>query len=355
MQDTDHIYMTRCLQLAQMGRGYVAPNPMVGAVVVHNNRIIGEGFHRQYGQAHAEVNAINSVREKHLLPHSTIYVSLEPCSHYGKTPPCAQLIIDSRIPRVVVATTDPFPEVAGRGITMLKDAGVEVVEGVMRAEADELNKEFLMSQINRRPYVYLKWAQSQDGYIAGVNEKNEIVRTQISSAFTSMLVHKLRAEVASIMVGTDTAVVDNPSLTTRLWYGRNPVRVVIDRKGRIPELNNLLNNAVRTYIFTETVDTQTTIGNTTFVPMSAGGDSLKEVLLALNNLKINSILVEGGRRLLQSFIDAGLWDEAFVETADIMLKKGTSAPVIVGEETIIFRENDRKIEHLKNKIIHNFL
>ena len=240
MVEVENKYMARCISLARNGIGNVAPNPMVGAVIVHQGKIIGEGYHRKYGEAHAEVNAIASVRDESLLKEATIYVSLEPCSHYGKTPPCAELIIKKQIPRVVIGCLDPFPEVSGRGVRMLCEAGVEVVTGVMEEEARELNRVFMTFQEKRRPYIYLKWAQSADGFMDRLRTNNSLPAVVLSSSETLRRVHHLRANVAAIMVGTQTALLDNPSLTVRHWAGKSPVRVVLDRTLRIPPHYHLL-------------------------------------------------------------------------------------------------------------------
>ena len=230
--DMDAVFMRRCLQLASLGRGHVSPNPMVGAVVVHRGQIIGEGYHRCYGQPHAEVNAINSVRDAGLLPECTLYVSLEPCSHYGKTPPCADLIVQKKIPRVVVGCLDPFPKVSGQGVVRLREAGIEVVTGILEEECKALNRTFMTCQIDERPFVTLKWAQSRDGYIDRLRKPGEPA-IRISDDVSSVWVHRLRAEADAILVGTNTAVADNPSLTTRLWYGRSPLRIVLDEHARV--------------------------------------------------------------------------------------------------------------------------
>ncbi|MEG2067157.1 MAG: bifunctional diaminohydroxyphosphoribosylaminopyrimidine deaminase/5-amino-6-(5-phosphoribosylamino)uracil reductase RibD, partial [Tannerellaceae bacterium] len=243
-------YMARCIALARGGAGNVSPNPMVGAVIVHAGRIIGEGFHRKCGEAHAEVNAITSVRDESLLKESTIYVSLEPCSHYGKTPPCAELIIRKGIPRVVVACLDPFPAVSGRGVKMLQDAGVEVVVGVLEEEARQLNVAFITAQTLGRPYIVLKWAQSADGFIDRLRTDASVAPVVLSTPETRRCVHRLRAEMAAIMVGTRTALLDNPSLTVRHWVGKSPMRVVLDRALRIPSHYHLLDGAVPTLVFT---------------------------------------------------------------------------------------------------------
>jgi len=346
---TDENFMRRCLQLARNGRQYVSPNPMVGAVVVHNGKIIGEGFHREYGKAHAEVNAINSVEDKSLLRESTIYVSLEPCSHYGKTPPCSQLIIDHKIPKVVVATLDPFHKVSGRGVKMLENAGVEVKVGILEEEAKELNKEFFTAQIKERPYIYLKWAQTQDGYIDKKRTKEDPIQpTPISNPLTQLLVHKMRSEISGIMIGTNTAVKDNPSLTTRLWYGKNPVRIVLDRNRRIPLKNVVFDEKAETLLFTDNMECEPIQGSNTFISIPFGNETIPVLLKELNKRKINSILVEGGAALLQSFIDSGLWDEAFVEVSDSLFFDGIKAPSMTGMVTSEKNTGGSRALHLVN-------
>ncbi|MFV0468825.1 MAG: bifunctional diaminohydroxyphosphoribosylaminopyrimidine deaminase/5-amino-6-(5-phosphoribosylamino)uracil reductase RibD [Dysgonomonas sp.] len=343
----DEKYMQRCLQLASLGRGYTNPNPMVGAVIVYKDKIIGEGYHRQYGKAHAEVNAINSVRNRNLLKESTIYVSLEPCSHYGKTPPCAKLIVDCRIPRVVIATADPFPQVAGGGIKMLEDAGVEVTIGILEKDAIELNKEFFTRQIKHRPYIYLKWAQSKDGFIDKERKADDQnIPTPISNDFTKMLVHKKRAETAAIMIGTNTAIKDNPSLTNRLWYGKNPLRIILDRQLRIPRSYNVYDNTAPTIIFTELENEARKENNTTLIPIVFDNNLLTNILSELNNFKIDSVLVEGGNQLLNGFIQAGLWDEAFVEIANTEFRIGILAPEIKGHMVSNEIKFDAQLLHL---------
>lgn len=269
-------YMARCIELARGGEGNTAPNPMVGAVIVHKGKIIGEGFHRKCGEAHAEVNAVASVWDEALLRDSTIYVSLEPCSHYGKTPPCAELIIRKGIPRVVVGTLDPFPEVSGRGVRMLREAGIEVVTGVLEEEARALNPAFMTFQIRKRPYVYLKWAQSADGFMDIRREDASVPSVLLSSAETLRRVHRLRSEVAAIMVGTRTALLDNPSLTVRHWAGRSPVRVVLDRTLKLPVGSHLLDGAVPTLVFTA-VEVESR-PNVEYVQIDFGQEVLSQVL-----------------------------------------------------------------------------
>ncbi len=322
-------YMVRCIELAKKGVGNVAPNPMVGAVVVYNGRIIGEGYHRKFGEAHAEVNAIASVRDEALLRDSTIYVSLEPCSHYGKTPPCAELIIKKRIPRVVIGCLDPFPSVSGRGVKMLREAGIEVVTGVLEEEARMLNLAFMTFQIQRRPYIYLKWAQSQNGFMD--LKRNSVMTPPVSfsSSETLRRVHRLRSEVAAIMVGTRTALLDNPSLTVRHWIGESPVRVVLDRKLKLQKGAHLLDGAVQTLVFTEqAVENRP---NVEYIQIDFEQDVLLQVLHCLYNKKLNSLMVEGGALLLRSFLEANLWDEIWVETTPLLLGEGVKAPSFSGK------------------------
>jgi diaminohydroxyphosphoribosylaminopyrimidine deaminase/5-amino-6-(5-phosphoribosylamino)uracil reductase len=340
-------YMARCIELARGGEGNTAPNPMVGAVIVHKGKIIGEGFHRKCGEAHAEVNAVASVRDEALLRDSTIYVSLEPCSHYGKTPPCAELIIRKGIPRVVVGTLDPFPEVSGRGVRMLREAGIEVVTGVLEEEARALNPAFMTFQIRKRPYVYLKWAQSADGFMDIRREDASVPSVLLSSAETLRRVHRLRSEVAAIMVGTRTALLDNPSLTVRHWAGRSPVRVVLDRTLKLPVGSHLLDGAVPTLVFTA-VEVESR-PNVEYVQIDFGQEVLSQVLQYLYEQNLNSLMVEGGAELLESFLDVGLWDEAWVETAPVVLGAGVKAPAVPGVLTGTEQRHGHLLETWKQK------
>lgn len=327
----DAKYMSRCIQLAMKGRGYTSPNPMVGAVVVHDGLVIGEGYHKKYGEVHAEVNAINSVRDKSLLKDSTLYVSLEPCSHYGKTPPCAQLIIDSKIPRVVVGSLDPFPEVAGRGVKMLENAGIITRVGMLRKECEELNKEFITFYTKNRPYIYLKWAQSNDGYMDKKRSKENTKATPISNDFTKILVHKLRAETDAIMVGTNTAILDNPSLTTRHWYGKNPTRFILDRKMRVPENNLIFNSEAHTYIVTEENREYSGMEHVESLCINYDESFLNNLLKIFKEKMLLSVMIEGGAKLLQFMIDNNMWDEAYVEVSSSNFGAGVVAPDIRGE------------------------
>ena len=322
----DERYMMRCLVLAKGGAYAVAPNPMVGAVVVYQDRIIGEGYHRRYGEAHAEVSAIAAVGDEHLLRESTLYVNLEPCSHYGKTPPCAELIIRKGIPRVVVGTFDPFPAVTGRGVQMLREAGVEVVVGVLKKEAMRLNRFFMTAHTKQRPYVILKWAQSVDGFTDRTRTSCLAPPVQFSTPATRRYVHQLRSEVSAIMVGTNTAVLDNPSLTVRHWAGDSPTRIVLDRSLRIPVSHGLFDGTVQTLVFTECLAESR--DNVEYVRIDFSNSVIQQVLYVLFERKLNSLIVEGGTWLQQHFLEAGLVDEIRIETSPMLLNDGVKAPHI---------------------------
>jgi diaminohydroxyphosphoribosylaminopyrimidine deaminase/5-amino-6-(5-phosphoribosylamino)uracil reductase len=333
--------MYRCLELALLGAGHTTPNPMVGSVLVYEDRdtgkerIIGEGYHERYGQAHAEANCIASVKEEDrpLIAQSTLYVSLEPCAHYGKQPPCADLIIGKKIPRVVAGCRDPFPQVNGKGIEKLLAAGVEVRVGVLEAECREVNRRFFTFHTKHRPYIVLKWAQSADGKIAEVGRapksderwRSDGARTFISNEYSNRLVHKWRAEEAAILVGTRTALMDDPALTVRLWEGGNPVRLVIDKELRLPSSLQLFDGKVRTVVFNRLRHEEG--GAVEYYQLGTDSSLVQQVSMALTQLKIQSVLVEGGARLLQSFIDEDYWDEARVITNnELRLPGGLPAP-----------------------------
>lgn len=317
--------MRRCIELARLGTGYVAPNPMVGAVLVYKDRIIGEGYHKKYGEAHAEVNCINSVKEedKPLIAQSTLYVSLEPCAHYGKTPPCADLIVKNKIPEVVIGCRDPFEAVNGKGIETLKVAGVKVISGVLEKECIDLNKRFFIFHTQKRPYIILKWAQSFNGKIAATSND----RTLISNDYSNRLVHKWRSEEAGIMVGTTTALRDNPSLTNRLWKGLHPVRIVLDSELRVPASHKLYDRSVRTIVFN--THKQSEEDNLFFYKLERDHSFIPQILQVLYKLNIQSVLIEGGALLLQSFINEAAWDEARIITnTDMLIPEGINAPVL---------------------------
>jgi len=317
--------MQRCLSLARLGAGNVAPNPMVGAVLVYNNRIIGEGYHKEYGKAHAEVNCINSVSEadKPLIAQSTMYVSLEPCAHHGKTPPCADLIIEKKIAIVIVGCRDSYEEVNGRGIEKLKAAGVNVIVGALEKECLDLNKRFFTFYTKHRPYIILKWAQTKNGKIAN----SDYSKLAISNEQTNRLVHKWRSEEVAIMIGTNTALQDNPSLTTRLVPGNNPIRLVIDMDLKLPTTLNLFDGSVRTIVFNRIKHSDEAV----FYYKIENG--IESILKALYHLRIQSVLIEGGAKLLQSFIDTGNWDEArMITNTELEIENGIAAPILKKEK-----------------------
>jgi diaminohydroxyphosphoribosylaminopyrimidine deaminase/5-amino-6-(5-phosphoribosylamino)uracil reductase len=337
--------MQRCLELARLGSGHVAPNPMVGSVLVFEDRIIGEGYHELYGKAHAEVNCIASVRpeDERFIPLSTIYVSLEPCAHHGKTPPCADLIIAKQIPRVIVGCRDPFPQVNGKGIDKLLAAGIEVTVGVLEKECIDLNKRFFLFHIRHRPYIVLKWAQTANGRIAGPGSSGPGIhppgpaaaalpapdakgpRLLISNDITNRLVHKWRSEEAAILVGPRTALLDDPALTARLWTGPNPIRLVVDKALQLPKALQLFDKKVKTIVFNNHLHEDE--GPIQYYQLATDSSLIHQLVLALHHLKIQSVLVEGGARLLQSFIDEDCWDEARVITNDdLEVPFGLSAP-----------------------------
>lgn len=315
-------YIRRCIQLAQNGRLHAAPNPMVGAVVVCDDKIIGEGYHIRCGTAHAEVNAIASVKNKELLKRATIFVSLEPCSHTGKTPPCADLIVKSGIPQVVIGCQDPFSKVAGNGIRKLQEAGVQVEVGVLEAECLALIRRFCVFHTQKRPYVILKWAETADGFI----DKKRTGGTPVilSSPLTSLVGHKRRAEVSAILVGTQTALLDNPSLTTRNWYGPNPLRLVLDRNLSLPSNLHLFNQEQPTIVFTASSN-GLSAPNLEFVQLDFNKDVIAQICTYLYNHNIQSLLVEGGAKLHESFIKAGVWDEIQLEKSPILLHQGVAS------------------------------
>ncbi len=327
ISETDIVYMYRCLELAQRGRGMVAPNPMVGAVLVYDNRIIGEGYHEVYGKAHAEVNCIRSVadNDKQLISSSTLYVSLEPCAHYGKTPPCADLIIEQKIPKVVIGCTDSFDQVNGKGVEKLLAAGIEVIIGVLEKEAVDLNKRFFTFHQKKCPYIILKWAQTADALIG--RESNE--RLMISGAATQLLVHQWRSDEQAILVGTNTAIKDNPQLTDRYFNRRQPIRIVLDKTLKIPSGHYVMNATAITYIMNEMVEKKE--GHLHWIKIKDW--SLQSLLKKWYELNIQSIMVEGGAALLNDFIRQKCWDEIRVienKNINTTIKDGIRAPVLPG-------------------------
>lgn len=323
-------YMRRCLELAALGMGSVSPNPMVGAVIVYDGRIIGEGYHQQYGEAHAEVNAVQQVTDKfsdhaELLSRSTIYVSLEPCAHYGKTPPCADLIIKQRIPKVVVGCRDPFEQVNGRGIEKLLAAGIDVITGVLEDECKWLNRRFFTRVQKHRPYVILKWAQTSDGFFAPADGS----QFWITGTESRKLVHQWRGEEDAILVGTNTVTADNPQLNVRYANGRPPKRIVIDRNLRLHGSLNVFDHSVETLIFNEI---KTGIeGKNKYIALEDFDNYVPQYILYQLYLQdTQSVIIEGGAFTLNSFIHAGLWDEARIFTGKATLNEGIKAPVING-------------------------
>lgn len=331
----DELYIQRCIELAKKALGKTYPNPLVGSVIVHNGRIIGEGFHQKAGEPHAEINAINSIKEeyRHLIPESTIYVSLEPCAHFGKTPPCALKIVELGFKRVVIGAMDSHDKVNGKGKKIINEAGIEVVSSVLENECRELNKRFFTYHEKKRPYIILKWAQSADGFM-----DKDFKPYQISNALSKQFVHQMRSEEHAILVGKNTAVHDNPSLTVREVEGRNPIRILIDFDLEVPENFNMFNNDAETVIFNSIKDSEE--NHLKFIKIEKE-NSLQQILERLYELQIQSVIIEGGRFTLQEFIDKNLWDETVIfKNPDLKLENGTKAPD--------FNFHPYKTENLRN-------
>lgn len=327
-------YIKRCIELAKKATGKTYPNPLVGAVIVHNGKIIGEGYHQKAGESHAEINAINSVKNPELLPESTIYVSLEPCAHFGKTPPCSLKLKEIGFKKVVIGAMDSHDKVNGKGKKILMDAGIETISGILEDDCRELNKKFFTFHEKKRPYLILKWAESQDGFI-----DQDYKPTKISNELASQFVHQIRSEEHAILVGTQTALNDNPSLTTRLIKGRNPVRILIDFELKVPRDFKIYNNEAPTLVFNQEKDAEEE--NIKFIKISKE-NFLEELLQKLYENQIQSVLVEGGSRTLQTFIDANLWDETIIiKNENLILENGTKAPKLEGNvvKEIDFRDN----------------
>ncbi|MDN3674270.1 bifunctional diaminohydroxyphosphoribosylaminopyrimidine deaminase/5-amino-6-(5-phosphoribosylamino)uracil reductase RibD [Flavobacterium branchiarum] len=328
-------YINRCIQLAKNGLGTTYPNPMVGSVIVYNDTIIGEGWHKKAGEPHAEVNAINSVKDKSLLKKATIYVSLEPCSHFGKTPPCCDLIITHDIPNVVVGTVDPNEKVAGKGIKKLLEAGKKVVIGVLEEECNELNKRFFTFHKQKRPYIILKWAASKDGFLTPKKENETTLKRGpiwITNKYSRQLVHKWRSEEQAILVGTQTVIDDNPKLNTRDWAGNNPIRVVLDQNNRIPKDSHIFDGDIKTIVFTK-FKIASEKENLTFEVIDFKENIAQQTLAVLYQHQIQSIIIEGGLQTLQTFIDANLWDEGRFFVGDTYFTQGTKAPKVAGKKS----------------------
>lgn len=348
----DEKYMRRAIQLARNGIMFASPNPLVGAVIVHDNKIIGEGFHRRCGEGHAEVNAVASVKDKSQLPQATIYVTLEPCSHFGKTPPCAQLIIDNKIPRVVIGCLDPFDKVKGKGVEILRNAGCEVITGVLEDDCKLLNPHFLTAHNLHRPFITLKWAQSSDNFIDHYRSALQPHAARFSSPLSTAFVHKMRACHNAIMVGSQTIVNDNPSLNCRKWDGHSPLRIVIDRNGIVPTTSNIFTSNETNTLYISSFwrnDLPQDVVQLTISP----SESLTSIMKTLYNRGITSVLIEGGAALLQNAIDNDLWDMARVETAPFFLAQNGSikAPNIncTASKTIIIGNN--KVDFYVNNLL----
>lgn len=320
-------YISRCIQLAKNGLGTTYPNPMVGSVIVCEGKIIGEGWHRKAGEPHAELNAVNAVKDKSLLKKATIYVSLEPCSHFGKTPPCCDLIIQIGIPNVVIGTMDPNIQVAGKGIKKLIEAGVNVTVGILEGECYDLNKRFFTFHNKKRPYIILKWAESQNGFIAP-SQKETKKPIWITNQYSRQLVHKWRSEEQAILVGTQTAIDDNPKLDVRNWVGNNPIRIILDANCRIPKESHLFDNQIKTIVICKKLDT-INLENCIFEDIDFEGNVANEIIKILFKHQIQSVIIEGGRQTLQTFIDADIWDEARIFRGTTLIENGVDAPTIV--------------------------
>lgn len=337
--------MQRAFELAENSRGTVSPNPMVGCVIVHKDNIIGEGWTQPYGGVHAEVHAVDSIAEKELLSESTAYVTLEPCAHVGKTPPCADLLVRCQVKRVAVACIDPNPLVAGKGIAKLKEEGVEVDLGLLKEEALDFNKRFFTSINKNRPYIILKWAETKDGFVARKNYDSK----WISNEYSRKLVHQWRTEEDAIMVGTNTAKYDDPTLNVRDWKGNDPIRVVIDKKLRLDKELKLFNGDQPTLCYNLIENAKK--GNTVYIKLEEQ-NFLEGLVLDLHDRKIQSVIIEGGSKLLQSFIEKNIWDEVRIFIGDTMFAEGIEAPKIkepcynehdiVGDRLKIIRNSEGK-------------
>ncbi len=345
METADVTFMRRALDLAHLAIGYARPNPLVGCVVTHEGRVIGEGWHRQYGGPHAEVNAVAAVADQELLKKSRVYVTLEPCAHHGKTPPCADLLIAKGVPEVVICNEDPFPLVAGRGIEKLRAAGVKVETGLLAEEGRWLNRRFFTFQEKKRPYLVLKWAETADGFLAG----RYFQQVQISSPQAGLLTHQWRTEEQGILVGTRTALHDNPRLSARDWSGQQPTRLVIDKNLSLPPTHHLLDGSQPTLIYTYRQPYH--MANLDLVHLSEANDLMPQVLADLYQRQIQSVLVEGGPTVLNALINAGLWDEIRVFRSPMKLGQGIAAPKLgfsglrertnVGPDELFWYVNDK--------------
>lgn len=340
----DEIYIRRCIELAQKALGNTYPNPLVGSVIINNGKIIGEGFHKKAGEPHAEINAINSIREedKHLIPESTIYVSLEPCAHFGKTPPCALKIVELGFKKVVVGAMDSHDKVNGKGKKIITDAGIEVVSSVLENECRELNKRFFTYHEKKRPFIILKWAESADGFM-----DQDFKPTQISNSLSKQFVHQMRSEEHAILIGKNTALHDNPSLTVREIEGRNPIRILIDHNLDIPENFTIYNDEAETIIFNSIKNSEDK--HLKFIKIEKE-NSLNQILEKLYELQIQSVIIEGGRFTLQQFIDQNLWDETIIfKNQNLNLENGTKAPDLSFNPEKIENIRDNQVLFFRNQ------
>jgi len=347
-KNIDEKYMQRCLALALKGKTKVKPNPMVGCVIVHKGKIIGESYHKEFGKAHAEVNAINSVKDYSLLKESTLYVNLEPCAHHGKTPPCSDLIVAKKLKRVVVGCKDSFAKVAGKGIEKMQKAGIEVNVGILEDESLKLNKAFFTFHQKRRPYIILKWAQTLDGYIDVKRKPTDPIGVNwITDTNLKLIVHKWRSEEDAILVGAGTAINDNPELNTREWFGKNPLRILLSEYDKINFSSKLLDNTTKTLVFTnkDIEDKE----NIQFLKISFKENTLNHLLDILYKKEIQTIIIEGGQNALQSFIDSNLWDEARVLIGNKTFGEGLKAPIFNKKHNEIYSYSDDKILFYYNK------
>lgn len=342
---TDELFMQRCLELALFGISKAAPNPMVGAVIVRKGKIIAEGWHQQYGKEHAEVNAINKLKDKSLLKDSSLYINLEPCCHYGKTQPCTDLILKYKIPKVIIGCADPFPEVNGKGINILRKNGVKVVIGILESQCAELNRSFFTFHQKKRPYIILKWAETADGFIQNSTNSS---KNRISNIYAQRLSHKWRSEEQAIMIGTNTAKIDNPQLNVRHWKAKNPIRLVIDKTLRLPKNLHLFDNSIKTIVFT--AKNKKEIRNLNFVQLDFKKNIIPQILKYLYSINVQSVIVEGGKQLLGSFIEHNCWDEARIFVGNEYFKEGLKSPQITGK--LIHKETigDNKLLVYKKNI-----
>ncbi len=341
----DELYMLRCLELAQKAKGFTAPNPMVGAILVYSNRIVGEGWHQQYGEAHAEINCLNNVlpEDRHLISESTMYVNLEPCAHNGNTPPCSVRLVEEKVKKVVICNKDPFEKVNGKGIQNLINNNIEIKTDLLSNAGLWLNRRFLCFHQLHRPYIILKWAQTLDSFIGQSNKQ-----IQISNMVCKQLMHKWRTEEAAIIIGTKTALCDNPQLNARLWHGKNPLRIVIDRELKIPATNNIFDNSANTWIINKKKNE--ICNNINYIKLTFNYNIVSEILKLLFEAKIVSLIVEGGSQLLNSFIELELWDEARIFTGNTSLGNGIKSPSLTNSELVLNTEiEDNKLQLFTNK------